>query len=126
VSVRLAGALFALLLIPVLIFQLALAAGAPLGALAMGGAYEGVLPAPLRVAAVVQALVLTGAGAVVLAKAGLLQLRWTPRRLVWAVVGLMALAAVLNLITPSAGERALWAPVAVGLFLSSLWVAARR
>jgi cell division protein FtsW (lipid II flippase) len=42
---------------------------------------------------------------------------------VWAVVGLSAVAVVLNLITPSKWERRLWAPVALMLLATSLVVA---
>ena len=45
------------------------------------------------------------------------------RRLVWLVVAFAAVSLVLNLITPSAGERAIWAPVAVLLLASSTVVA---
>jgi hypothetical protein len=41
------------------------------------------------------------------------------------VVAVAAVGLVLNLITPSAGERALWAPVTVILLLSSVVVALR-
>ena len=42
-------------------------------------------------------------------------------RLSWVDVVFVALSLILNLITPSAGERAIWAPVA--LMVSSLIVA---
>jgi hypothetical protein len=53
-------------------FQLALALGAPWGAYAMGGAYPGRFPPALRVAAVVQAVLLGLMAGVVLARAGLM------------------------------------------------------
>ena len=46
--------------------------------------------------------------------------------LVWWVVALEAVSLVLNLITQSAGERAIWAPVALLLLASSTVVAHRR
>ena len=46
-------------------------------------------------------------------------------KLTLALAVLMAVALVLNLITPSGGERAVWAPVALVLLLSSLVVALR-
>lgn len=63
--------------------------------------------------------------AVVLVRAGVWETRWAPRanRLVWIVVALGAIGTVLNLITPSEGERLRWAPVAIGLFVTSLIVA---
>jgi hypothetical protein len=42
---------------------------------------------------------------------------------VWFVVVFVTVSLVLNLITPSAGERALWAPVAAVLLASSTVVA---
>lgn len=106
-------------------FQCALAAGAPWGAYAMGGAFPGQFPPALRVAAVVQATLLVGMAAVVLARAGLVLPGWArvSRWLVWGVVAFATLSLVLNLITPSAGERAIWAPVALLLLISSALVA---
>lgn len=107
------------------LFQLALAAGAPWGEWAMGGAYPGQFPPSLRVAAVVQAALLVGMVLVVLARAGLFTPRWAryARWLIWLVVAYGVIGLILNLITPSAGERAIWAPVALVLFVSSLLVA---
>ena len=47
---------FALVTGLVVAFQVALALGAPWGAYAMGGAFPGRMPPPLRVAALIQAL----------------------------------------------------------------------
>ena len=122
---QLAAQVFAVLTALVVAFQLALAAGAPLGRFAMGGAHPGVFPPRLRVAAVVQAGLLALVALVVLSRAGLVLPDWraASRWLAWAVVGLMAVAAVLNLITPSRGERMVWGPVTVVLFLAALAVA---
>lgn len=116
---------FNLLICVVIIFQLALAAGAPWGQVAMGGKYPGRFPRQLRIAAVIQALVLVGLGAIVLARAGLLFPQWQAAAnwLIWGVVAFSALSLVLNLITPSHWERILWAPVAAGLLLCSVAVA---
>ena len=38
----------------------------------------------------------------------------------WIVVGLLVVSAVLNLITPSAIERAIWAPVTLLLLIATL------
>jgi hypothetical protein len=63
----------------------------------------------------------------VLVRAGLILPAWArvSRWLIWMVVAVAAVGLVLNLITPSAGERALWAPVTVILLLSSVVVALR-
>jgi hypothetical protein len=105
-------------------FQIALAAGIPWGAYALGGAFPGQLPPALRIAALVQAVLLAGT-AVVVMQAGRIRTgssrvsRW----LIWIVVAFAALSLVLNLITPSAGERVIWAPVALTLLISSAVVA---
>ncbi len=109
----------------VILFQLALAAGAPWGEWAMGGAFPGQFPPTLRVAAVVQAVLLTGMALVVLTRATVFVPRWArhARWLIWVVVAYSVIGLILNLITPSAGERALWAPVTLIMLVSSLVVA---
>ena len=109
----------------VVAFQLGLAMGAPWGAYAMGGAFPGRFPPPLRVAAAVQAVVIGLLAAIVLSGAGLVlpDLALTFPWLVWVPVVVSALAVVLNAISRSAGERRIWVPVALVLLLSSLIVA---
>ena len=120
-----AARLFGALVLLVAAFQLALAAGAPWGSLAMGGAYPGRFPPPMRVAAVVQAVVLLVFGAIVAARAGLALPRWraASRKLVWVVVACTAVGAVLNTITPSPLERAIWLPVTLALGICAVVVA---
>ena len=109
----------------VVAFQLALVAGAPWGELTMGGAYPGQLPLPMRAVAVASAALLAGCGAVVTARAGLALPRWRPaaRGLIWVVVAYMLVGVVLNAMTPSPRERALWLPVAAVLAVCALVVA---
>lgn len=120
-----AAIVFGLAIVGIVGFQIALALGAPWGAWAMGGAFPGRYPPRMRVAAIVQAVVLALVGVVVLAHAGLFlpgiadALPW----LVWVAVVLSGVSLVLNAITPSAGERRLWVPVAVVMLVSSLVVA---
>jgi hypothetical protein len=120
-----AALLYATISAGVVAFQIALALGAPWGSYAMGGAFPGQFPPALRVAAIIQAVLLIGLAAVVLARAGLILPNWykASRWLVWIVVAFSALSLVLNVITPSAGERAIWAPVAFLLLVSSAAVA---
>lgn len=106
-------------------FQVALALGAPWGSYAMGGAFPGRFPPRMRAAAAVQAVLLALVAAIVLAGADVLgltldsMLRW----LIWLPVGVSAVGVVLNLITPSAGERRIWVPVGLVLLMTSLVVA---
>lgn len=105
-------------------FQLALALGAPWGSYAMGGRFPGKFPPAMRVAAVVQALVLSLIAGVVMVRADLLP-GWPPVAgwLIWVVVAFSTVSLVLNTITPSAGERRIWMPVALLLLATSLTVA---
>ncbi len=105
-------------------FQIALALGAPWGAYAMGGKFPGQFPAPMRVAAFVQALVLMTLVGAVLARAGLaLRALESESWLIWVAVAFSAVSVVLNSITPSKRERLVWVPVAAVMLASSLTVA---
>ena len=118
---RIAALAYAIISLAVIAFQIALAAGVPWGAFAMGGAFPGQFPPALRIGALVQAVLLLALAAVVLARAGVILPRWSrvSRWLIWFVVAFTTLSLVLNLITPSAGERAIWAPIAFLLLISS-------
>ena len=72
----------------------------------------------MRIAALAQVAIYGLMGAVVFARAGLALPGWfeASRIAIWVVVGVMALAVVLNLVTPSKWERRLWAPVAIVMF----------
>jgi hypothetical protein len=120
--------IYSLLTAGVVVFQLALASGVPWGSYAMGGAVSGSYPTGLRVAAAVQAIVLVVLACVVLSRAGIVLDKWRPvsRWAVWIVVAWGAVSLLLNLITPSAGERMVWAPVAFLMLASTLVVAIRN
>ena len=122
---RVAAIIYAILMAGVVAFQFALAAGAPWGAYAMGGASPGQFPPAMRVGAIVQAVLLAGMAVVVLARAALILPGWwrVSHWLIWIVVAITSLSLVLNLITPSGGERAIWAPTLSLLLISSLAVA---
>lgn len=123
--IKVAAFIYAILTAGVVAFQLALAAGAPWGAYAMGGASPGKFPPALRFAAVIQAALLASLAAVVLARAGLILPGWSQVSawLVWVVTAIMAIGLILNLITPSAGEKKIWAPTVAIMFICSLVVA---
>ena len=84
----------------VVAFQVALALGAPWGAYAMGGAYPGRFPPPLRVAAIVQGVLIGLLALIVLSAAGLVapDLVASYSWLIWIPVAVSAVAVVLNAI----------------------------
>jgi hypothetical protein len=120
-----AGIVFAVVAGGVIVFQLALALGAPWGAYAMGGAFPGRFPMPMRAAAVVQAVVIGLIAMGVLSVAGIVVpgLKEAAPWLAWAAVVFSAVAVMLNALSRSAGERKIWVPVTLVMLISSLLVA---
>lgn len=120
-----AAILFAVVTVGAILFQIALALGAPWGQYAMGGKYPGQYPAAMRVGAVGQAALLAALVVFVLSDVGLVlpsMARAIPS-LIWLVVAFSGLSLVLNAISPSKGERRIWVPVALVMLISSLVVA---
>lgn len=117
-----AGRVAAALLLVVVLFQAALAAGAPWGEAALGGANPGVLPDTLRASSLVSAVVY-------LLLATLAGTSWAGatlrRRVLFGAAALMVAGTLLNIASPSIIERMIWAPVTVALVIS-LWHAARH
>jgi hypothetical protein len=126
--VTLLAAVVALVLFAALVvFQLALAGGAPWGRAAYGGQNPGVLPGRLRVSSVAAAVVWTVLALAVARRGGIpvwspLPDAWLPV-VIWVVVGLLVISVVLNTITRSAVERAIWLPTSLVLLASTLTVA---
>lgn len=120
-----AAVVFALVALGVVVFQVALALGAPWGAYAMGGAFPGRYPPTLRIVAVAQAIAIAFLALIVLGAGGVLALPLVEGLpwLVWVPVVVSALAVGLNAISRSAGERRIWVPVALIQFVTSLIVA---
>jgi len=123
--VRLAALIVAVGFAGLVVFQLALIAGAPLGRAAWGGASTQ-LPTSLRLASVV-AILIYGLGALfVLRRAGFL-IRWLSPGLArwgtWALVILLTLAALPNFLSQSPWERFLLGPTALLLAALCLLVA---
>ena len=102
-------------------FQLALAAGAPWGALAWGGQHPGVLPRELRAGSAFSAAVWAVAFAAA-AHPGE-GARLTKVRTAYASV--CAVGAVMNAASPSTPERLLWTPVS-GALAVGFWRLRRR
>jgi hypothetical protein len=124
-TVRRAARLYVLLTLGVVAFQFALVGGAPWGHLTQGGRHAGALPPSQRAIAAVSTLLLLAAAGVVGSGAGLWGARWHAgaAKGTWVVVCYLALGVVLNTITPSAAERALWLPVTIALLATAVIVA---
>lgn len=107
------------------IFQLGLAIGMPWGELAMGGKFPGRFPPKMRIAAVVQIILLIIITVAVLTRAGIVfnELIQFSKYSIWFVVAFCLVGSILNTITPSKKERMLWAPVNFLLLACSLVVA---
>jgi len=103
------------------VFQLLLAGGAPLGRLAWGGQHR-VLPLQLRLGSVVSVALYVLFAVAVLDRANLVSV--LPENMsqvgIWVVAGFLLLGAFPNLISRSAPERYVMAPLA--LLLSCLSV----
>lgn len=98
----------------------AIAAGAPLGRLTVGGRFPGRLPPVWRVLAVVQAALLGTMAAAVLARAGIGALPLAA--LFWPAVAITLLSLVANAASPSRPERLLWTPVLLSMAAAALGV----
>ena len=113
--------LYATAQLAIAFFQVALIAGAPLGRYTQGGAQEGVLPLKGRVIAALSIPVVILQGLAILSAAGFPGLNW-PLWTGWAAAAVTGVSLILNLITPSQAERALWAPVLSVLLAMALYV----
>ena len=116
----LAAILAVALIAVIVVFQLALALGAPWGAAAWGGQHPGVLPMRLRIASGVAAVMIYPLViAVVLASAGIIGDDWLPvdgTLLMWVLAALLGLGAIANFASRSRLERR-WGPVALTVAL---------
>jgi hypothetical protein len=110
---RIAAQIYAALAAVVILFQIALILGAPWGHLTQGGFHPGVLPLQQRLMAAASVVLLAGMAFVVLSHAGVLARQPWSKVAMWGVVVMGVLSVVMNLATPSAPERMIWAPVTV-------------
>ena len=120
-----AGVLAAVGFLVIAVFQLALAAGAPLGRAAWGGK-TAVLPGRLRRASAVAVVIWLLATVIILGRAGIVGVP-LPREVLtwgaWILVVLSALGALVNVASSSPWERFGWGPLAAVLALLSAIVA---
>ena len=104
-------------------FQIALALGAPWGSAAWGGSHEGRLPPKLRIASVISAAFWILAAGVMLSRNVASPLSTYGPGLPWALFGLLALGALMNIASRSKWERYLMSPFAALLAVMCLLVA---
>ena len=97
-------------------FQLAIAAGAPVGRASYGGAHPGVLPSRLRAVSAGATLVYSGLAAAVASRRTPVRVR---RRILTGISVLMGVGVAMNGASPSWPERAIWTPTAAVLALSA-------
>jgi hypothetical protein len=119
---RNSSAIGAVLLLALVAFQIALAAGAPWGRAAYGG--TSAQPAvELRVSSAFAAVLWSFVALVVLNRGGHRVPRMLPQRsipvVMWLAVALLSVGLVLNVITTSQLERMIWAPVTLALLVAT-------
>ncbi len=113
--------IFMVMTLLTVLFQLALALGAPWGEWTLGGRHRGVLPGLWRLVPIVSAALLVAFVAVVATRAQLSFPEWyeESRSLIWIVIVYSALGCVANAATRSAKERRLWLPVVSVMLVTS-------
>jgi hypothetical protein len=108
-------------------FQVALAAGVPLGAHVLGGQHRGALPRRLRVASAMAAALLLVFAVIVLARARAIHIPTGLEGVVsvgcWIVAGFLVLNTLANLASKSAIERTLFAGMSAVLAVLAASVA---
>ena len=123
--VHTAAYIFAVVIAALALFQIALAAGAPWGRFAWGGA-QAKLPVALRIGSVVSLLIYSACAVIVSDRAKLIDVVGDDVSGVgaWVVAGFLSLGVVMNAISRSKPERFTMTPVALVLAASAYVVAA--
>lgn len=106
-------------------FQLALALGAPLGEYTMGGKFPGKLPIKMRIAALIQIIIILLFVFMVIAKAGIAfeQYQRIGRIGIWFIVAFFVFGSIMNLSSPSRKEKLVMGPANIIALISTLIVA---
>ncbi|MBP6837781.1 MAG: hypothetical protein KA190_10790 [Kofleriaceae bacterium] len=117
--------LFAIIMAALVVFQLALAGGAPWGALAWGGAHPGRLPRRLRIASAGSTVVYVGMVVLALDRGGWLDVMSDPASTtgMWVVAGILGLGVPMNLASRSRPERLVMTPVVTTLTVLAALIA---
>jgi hypothetical protein len=123
--VRLAALVVAVGLACLVLFQLALIAGAPLGRAAWGGTQIR-LPTSLRIASV-GSILIYGLGALVVLRWAGFRIGWIPPMFAhwgtWALAVILTLSALINFLSQSSWERFIMGPAALLLAALSVFIA---
>lgn len=116
---------FLVILAVLVLFQIALAAGAPLGRFAWGGQHEGKLPRRLRIGSLVSIVIYVFMALVALDRTDVTSLMPANfvRVAMWVVFGYLVIGTVMNLISRSKSERITMTPVALVLAVAALILA---
>lgn len=119
------GIYFLVVAVFVSALQIALALKVPLGSYTMGGRYEGVLPKPMRIAAIIQVFILWIFVYIVSASSGLIenQPAFVTRILLWVVVAFFFFGTIMNLSSQSKKERNLFGSINLITFILLLVLA---
>lgn len=111
---------YAVMIAGVICFQIALILGAPWGRYTQGGSHSGPLPNSGRAIAGLSIVLLLAMAGGVLSSSG--HPPGWPRWTGWVSVVVTGVSMVLNWITPSRGERLVWAPIMTIMFVMAVWV----
>jgi len=122
--IYIAAIIVAILFMSIAVFQVLLSLGYPLGEYAMGGYYK-VLPKKLRIAGVINALILVFMGFVFLQHANVLNGVdfLSTNILVWVITIYLGINTIANLISRSKKERFVMTPLSGIAFVLCLFIA---
>lgn len=116
--------IFVAVIVALTLFQIALAAGAPLGRFAWGGGHER-LPVGFRLGSLASILIYGACATIILDRAGLVEAVSddVSRIGAWVIAGFFSLGVLMNAISRSKPERFTMTPVAFVLAASAYVVA---
>ena len=123
--VKTAALISTIILFGLIIFQILLALGFPLGRAAFGGTHE-VLPSNLRLASILSGLIYSLAIIFVLEKAGVISIVNSPTLTayaLWILFGIFALSTLAQLASRSELEKLIMTPLALTLTIAFFIVA---
>jgi hypothetical protein len=117
--------LYIVLTTVIVLFQLALVFGAPLGEYTLGGRFPGKLPVKMRIAAFVQIFILLLFMSIVIVKAGIALEHYHSigRVGIWFVVAFFILGSIVNLSSPSRKEKLVMGPANIIALIITLLIA---